>query len=251
MTKENGNMKKIFAAVAIMVVLFATLFVSTGLQKRTDVILVDYTVAEDESTISLKVQVASSMGYVRCFKDNGGGEKPHYLTFYNAFGFLNSPLATSHAFVLDIAPSDTEIYFNRPDGGHELVLVKDEEEGKWLRPEEIMPTQDAAMESVTYEQITAEEAKALMDSETNYIILDVRTEEEFNESHIEGAILIPDYEIEEKAEYVLKDKDQLILVYCRSGRRSKLAAEDLVKLGYTNVKEFGGIIEWPYEIVTE
>ena len=87
------------------------------------------------------------------------------------------------------------------------------------------------------------------DSEKDYIILDVRTMEEFNESHIDGAILIPDYEINEKAEEILTDKNQLIFVYCRSGRRSKIAAEELVKLGYTNVKEFGGIIDWEYEIV--
>ena len=101
----------------------------------------------------------------------------------------------------------------------------------------------------SYEQITPAEAKAIMDTQGGYIILDVRTQEEFDEAHIDGAILIPDYEIADKAESVLKDKDQLILVYCRSGRRSKLAAEELVKLGYTNVKEFGGIIDWPYETV--
>lgn len=96
----------------------------------------------------------------------------------------------------------------------------------------------------TYEQITGTEAKALMDSEKDYIILDVRTIEEFNERHIEGAILIPDYEIGEKAERILTDKDQLILVYCRSGRKSKNAASELATLGYTNIKEFGGIIDW-------
>ena len=101
----------------------------------------------------------------------------------------------------------------------------------------------------SYEQITPTEAKAIMDTQYGYIILDVRTQEEFDEAHIDGAILIPDYEIADKAESVLKDKDQLLLVYCRSGRRSKLAAEELVKLGYTNVKEFGGIIDWPYETV--
>ena len=101
----------------------------------------------------------------------------------------------------------------------------------------------------TYEQITPAEAKEIMDTEQNYIILDVRTEEEFAEGHIADAILIPDYEITEKAESVLKDKDQQILVYCRSGRRSKNAASQLVELGYSNVKEFGGIIDWPYEIV--
>ncbi len=103
----------------------------------------------------------------------------------------------------------------------------------------------------TYEQITPEEAKGIMDTEQNYIILDVRTEEEFAEGHIAGAILIPDYEITEKAESILTDKEQQILVYCRSGRRSKNAASQLVKLGYTNVKEFGGIIDWPYGTTME
>ena len=102
-----------------------------------------------------------------------------------------------------------------------------------------------------YEQITPDEAKALMDSEDGYIILDVRTPEEFAERHIEGAILIPDYEIGEKAESILTDKDQLILVYCRSGRRSKNAANELATLGYTNIKEFGGINDWKYGTVTE
>ena len=101
----------------------------------------------------------------------------------------------------------------------------------------------------SYEQITPAEAKEIMDDRDGYVILDVRTQEEYDEAHIDGAILIPDYEIADKAESVLKDKEQLILVYCRSGRRSKLAAEELVKLGYTNIKEFGGIIDWPYETV--
>ena len=96
--------------------------------------------------------------------------------------------------------------------------------------------------------ITAEQAKQMMDRESDYIILDVRTLEEYVQGHIPNAILLPDYDIEEKAEEVLKDKKQLILVYCRSGRRSKLASEKLVQLGYTNIYEFGGIIDWPYEI---
>ena len=101
----------------------------------------------------------------------------------------------------------------------------------------------------TYEQITAEQAKTIMDTEKDYIIIDARTEEEFAEGHIENAVLIPEYEIANRAENELPDKEQLILVYCRSGRRSKIASEELVKLGYTNVKEFGGIIDWPYEVV--
>ena len=103
-------------------------------------------------------------------------------------------------------------------------------------------------QGAVYVNITAEEAKQIMDSEEGYIILDARTQEEYDEGHIPGAIVISHEEIAEKAEDVLTDKDQLILVYCRSGRRSKIAAEALVELGYTNIKEFGGIIDWPYEV---
>ena len=103
-------------------------------------------------------------------------------------------------------------------------------------------------QGAVYVNITAEEAKQIMDSEEGYIILDVRAQEEYDESHIPGAILIPHTEIEARAEEVLTDKDQLILVYCRSGRRSKIAAEALAELGYTNIKEFGGIIDRPYEV---
>ena len=103
-------------------------------------------------------------------------------------------------------------------------------------------------EKAMYEQITAEEAKKIMDSGEEHIILDTREQDEFDEGHIPGAILIPYTEIENKAEEMLPDKDKLILVYCRSGRRSKIAAESLAKLGYTNVKEFGGIIDWPYDV---
>ena len=103
-------------------------------------------------------------------------------------------------------------------------------------------------QEAVYVNITAEQAKEIMDSQEGYIILDTRTQEEYDEGHIPGAIVISHDEIKQKAESVLTDKNQLILVYCRSGRRSKLAAEDLVALGYTNIKEFGGIIDWPYEV---
>ena len=101
---------------------------------------------------------------------------------------------------------------------------------------------------VGYQRISPGEAKEIMLSEVGYIILDVRTEEEYAQGHVPGAILLPDYEIETKAAEVLPNKDQLILVYCRSGRRSKAAAEALIELGYTNVKDFGGIIDWEYDI---
>ena len=108
-------------------------------------------------------------------------------------------------------------------------------------------TEKIVKESV-YMNITAEEAKVLMESESGYIILDVREQDEYDAGHIPGAILIPYTRIEEEASEKLTDKDQLILVYCRSGRRSKIAADALVELGYTNIREFGGILDWPYEI---
>lgn len=102
-----------------------------------------------------------------------------------------------------------------------------------------------------YSKITAKEAKEMIDKNSNITILDVRTEEEFKTGHIDGAILIPDTDISDKAKETLTDKSATILVYCRSGRRSALAAADLVKLGYSNVYDFGGIIDWNYDIVTE
>ena len=106
-------------------------------------------------------------------------------------------------------------------------------------------------QEMVFLNITAEEARKLMDSEKDRIILDVRSREEYDQGHIPGAILIPDTEIEAKAADLLPDKDQLILVYCRSGRRSKLAAQSLADLGYTDIREFGGILDWPYEVVQD
>lgn len=110
-------------------------------------------------------------------------------------------------------------------------------------------TKVVAKEQASYQTITASEAKELMETLDSYTIVDVRTLEEYNEGYIEGAILLPDYEVSAKASEVLKDPSANILVYCRSGRRSKLAAQALVDLGYTNVYDFGGIIDWPYETV--
>ena len=103
-------------------------------------------------------------------------------------------------------------------------------------------------QEAVYMNITAQQAKELMDTEEGYVILDTRTQEEYDEGHIPGAIVISHDEITENAEGILTDKNQLILVYCRSGRRSKIAAQALVELGYTNIREFGGIIDWPYEV---
>lgn len=99
-----------------------------------------------------------------------------------------------------------------------------------------------------YVEITAEDAKKIMDSGEDFVILDVREQDEFDAGHIPGAILIPYTKIENKSEEMLPDKDTQILVYCRSGRRSKIAAQSLASLGYTNVKEFGGIMDWPYAV---
>ncbi|MEE1043739.1 MAG: rhodanese-like domain-containing protein [Clostridia bacterium] len=103
-------------------------------------------------------------------------------------------------------------------------------------------------EKAMYQQITPQEAKKIMDSGVEHIILDVREQDEFDSGHIPNAIMIPYSEIENRAEEMLPDKDAQILVYCRSGRRSKIASESLAKLGYTNIKEFGGIIDWLYEV---
>ena len=101
----------------------------------------------------------------------------------------------------------------------------------------------------TYRQISMEEAVTMMEEETEYIILDVRTAEEYSEKHIPGAINIANEVIGTEDIPELPDKDQLILVYCRSGNRSKQASEKLVKLGYTNIVEIGGINSWPGETV--
>ena len=106
-------------------------------------------------------------------------------------------------------------------------------------------------EANTYRQITMTEAVKMMEKEANYVLLDVRTEQEFAAGHIPGAILVPNETIGMQEIPLLPDKDQLIMVYCRSGNRSKQASSKLVQLGYTNVIEIGGINSWPGEIVTD
>ena len=107
-----------------------------------------------------------------------------------------------------------------------------------------------AGQEVSYRQISMDEAITMMEEEYSYIILDVRTPEEFADKHIPGAINIPNETISTEEIPELPNKDQLILVYCRSGNRSKQASEKLVALGYTNIVEFGGINDWPGETVT-
>lgn len=102
-----------------------------------------------------------------------------------------------------------------------------------------------------YKQISMEEAVLLMEEENDYIILDVRTPEEYAEKHIPGAINVPNEMIDENEIKELPDKEQMILVYCRSGNRSKQASKKLAALGYNNVIEFGGINEWTGDVVRE
>jgi len=104
-------------------------------------------------------------------------------------------------------------------------------------------------EVAVYRRISAEDAFEMMQNSKDYIILDVRTEGEFNSEHIDGAILIPDNEIGDRVTNELPNKNALILIYCRSGRRSEAAAHELVEMGYTNVYDFGGILNWPYDTV--
>ena len=102
-----------------------------------------------------------------------------------------------------------------------------------------------------YRKISAEQAKAKMEEGKPYVLLDVRTEREFKEQRIAGAVLLPDSEIGVRAAAMLPDKDALIFVYCRSGNRSANAARRLVNMGYTNVYDFGGIVDWPYGTVRQ
>ncbi len=108
-----------------------------------------------------------------------------------------------------------------------------------------------AVQEASYRQIGMDEAIEIMENESAYIILDVRTPEEFVERRIPGAINVPNESIGAEEIPELPDKEQLILVYCRSGNRSKQASQKLVKLGYTNIVEFGGINDWPGETVSD
>ncbi|MBQ3049190.1 MAG: rhodanese-like domain-containing protein [Oscillospiraceae bacterium] len=105
-------------------------------------------------------------------------------------------------------------------------------------------------QEIGYRQIGMDEAMEIMENESDYIILDVRTPAEFSEKHIPGAINVPNESIGSDEIAELPDKEQLILVYCRSGNRSKQASEKLINLGYTNIVEFGGINDWPGETIS-
>ena len=113
---------------------------------------------------------------------------------------------------------------------------------------EVQITMDSA--AATYQQITQEKAKEMMQADDGHIIVDVRRQDEYDSGHIPGAILIPNESIGTEQPKELPDLDQVILIYCRSGRRSKEASQKLADMGYTHIYEFGGIIDWTGEIVT-
>lgn len=122
--------------ITALAVLLGSYFIGSGFSKRTDVVLADYSVSEDGTELTFYTSVPTSMGYIRGFKDHGGGVKPHYLTFYCTFGGLNSSFGAKHEFGLELDETDTEIWFNRADGGYELVLEKNVHTGEWVRPTE-------------------------------------------------------------------------------------------------------------------
>jgi rhodanese-related sulfurtransferase len=106
--------------------------------------------------------------------------------------------------------------------------------------------ENSETKQTTYRRISAEEAKKMLDENPKAILLDVRTEGEYRDGHIPGAILLPVSDIQAKAAEMLPDKNALILVYCRSGHRAAIAAHQLTDMGYTNVYNMGGIIDWHY-----
>ena len=107
-----------------------------------------------------------------------------------------------------------------------------------------------AEDAPTYRQVSSDEAAAMMASESDYLILDVRTREEYEQGHIPGAVCVPNESIGSGELSALPRKDQLILIYCRSGNRSKQAAQKLADAGYTNIVEFGGILSWTGETIS-
>ena len=127
-------MKKIVIIILAALCLVFLWIIASGFSIQTNTYITDdFVVSEDGSMITFKVDVGSSMGYVRGYKDDGGGVKPHYLKFYSAWGGLNSSIGAKNEFVLELEPEDTEIYLYHGDGGYELALKKDVTSGGWQR----------------------------------------------------------------------------------------------------------------------
>ncbi len=114
-------------------------------------------------------------------------------------------------------------------------------------------TQPAATAAAAaeYRKINAADAKAMLESGAEITVLDVREQSEYDSGHIQGAVLLPSGSVQEKAAAVLPDKNAAIIVYCRSGARSGAAVRTLLSLGYTNVYDLGGLMDWPYEVVLD
>ncbi len=152
------------------------------------------------------------------------------------------------------SPAEEQTQPEEPDG--DSVLLPDIErlrEGLSELTDLYVPT-EITMDSVranagTYQKITAEQAFLMIRDIENAAVVDVRTQEEYDAGHIEGAVLVPNESIVDAQPAVLPDKEQILLVYCRSGVRSEDAAKKLLKLGYAYVYDFGGIIDWPYDVV--
>ncbi len=130
--KTNSLKTVLWIIAAILLLVVVINGVVSGLMQRHDVVLDNYAVSADGTEIALKVSVLSSAGYVRGYKDNGGGVKPHYLTFYSTFGGINSRLGANDTFTLSLGKDDTMIYFSRPNGGYKPILKKNQD-GKWER----------------------------------------------------------------------------------------------------------------------
>jgi len=126
--------KKVLIIIGILIALLVIFFIGTGLTKNPNVVIREYSVSEDGSKLNFTVGMPFSIGYTRGYKNKGGGVKSHYLNFYNTFGVINSSWGAKFDYVLELDEDDTEIYFNRTDGGYELVLQKNIETGEWERP---------------------------------------------------------------------------------------------------------------------
>lgn len=141
-------------------------------------------------------------------------------------------------------------------GGEELRLSPEAQSSEKAAIMEPLPTTTADLEEgteendmITHQTITAEDAQKFMEEWTEYFLLDVRTEEEYLTQRIDHAILIPYEEIADRFETITTDRDAYILIYCRSGRRSAIAAQQLAEMGYKKVYDFGGILDWPFDTI--
>ena len=129
--------KRLSWFIVFIILVLCVYFIGTGFSVRHDVALLNYTVSEDGTEITLHTSLMSPIGFIRGYKNMGGGVKPHYLKFYGTFGGIHSEWGAKNEFVLPLSKDATEIYFSRPGGGYALVLQKDAETGKWVYPQEI------------------------------------------------------------------------------------------------------------------